>query len=211
MPSHVRSNDQAIRCTKQPIRMQAIRWGAELHTEDVVKIDTSKRPFTIVSDERTVRAHTIILATGATARRLGIPSESEFWSRGISACAICDGSSPIFKGQAVAVVGGGDSATEEAHYITKYARHVHLIVRGSKMRASKTMQDRVLQHPRVTVHLRTGVIDAFGDAGGLQVRCPSCIESKFFGPLAPSMRGHVRMNLKIFACSQCGGHLVADL
>ena len=116
--------------------MQAERWGAELHTEDVTEIDTSTRPFVVTTPERTVRTHCIILATGATARRLGIPSEGEFWSRGISACAICDGASPLFAGQQVAVVGGGDSATEEAHYITKYARHVHLLVRGPKMRAT---------------------------------------------------------------------------
>jgi hypothetical protein len=87
--------------------MQAKRWGSELLTEDVVRVDTSVRPFVVESEELTVRAHTIIMATGATARRLGIPSEKEFWSRGISACAICDGASPLFKGQEVAVVGGG--------------------------------------------------------------------------------------------------------
>jgi len=93
----------------------------------------------------------VVIATGATARRLGIPSEHEFWSRGISACAICDGASPIFKNKELGVVGGGDSATEEAVYLTKYGKHVHLFVRGEKMRASKAMQDRVLQNPKVRV------------------------------------------------------------
>ena len=127
-----------------------------------------------------MRAHAIILATGATARRLGIPSEEAFWSRGISACAICDGASPLFAMQEVAVVGGGDSATEEAHYITKYARHVHLLVRGARMRASKTMQDRVLCNSNITVHFNTGVVDGFGDADGLKVRllsAPLCAKA----------------------------------
>ena len=95
-----------------------------------------------------VKCHSIIFATGATARRLKLPREDEFWSRGISACAICDGASPLFKRQVLAVVGGGDTATEEALYLTKYARHVHLLVRKDQLRASKAMQDRwVLAHP----------------------------------------------------------------
>ena len=89
-----------------------------------------------------VKSHSLIFATGATAKRLGIPREDEFWSRGISACAICDGASPLFKGQVLAVVGGGDTAAEEAIYLTKYARHVHLLVRKDQLRASKAMQDR---------------------------------------------------------------------
>ena len=89
-----------------------------------------------------VKCHSVIFATGATAKRLKLPREDEFWSRGISACAICDGASPLFKGQVLAVVGGGDTATEEAVYLTKYARHVHLLVRRNELRASKAMQDR---------------------------------------------------------------------
>lgn len=89
-----------------------------------------------------VKSHTVIFATGATAKRLKLPREDEFWSRGISACAICDGASPLFKGQVLAVIGGGDTATEEALYLTKYARHVHLLVRRDQLRASKAMQDR---------------------------------------------------------------------
>lgn len=84
----------------------------------------------------------MIVATGANAKRLRLPHEDEYWSKGISACAICDGASPLFKGQVLAVVGGGDTATEEAIYLTKYARHVHLLVRRSELRASKAMQDR---------------------------------------------------------------------
>lgn len=101
-----------------------------------------------------MKCHSIIIATGATARRLGLPREHEFWSRGISACAICDGASPIFKGQELAVVGGGDTATEEALYLTKYAGHVHLLVRREKLRASKAMQDRYqLPHIRMLKYM----------------------------------------------------------
>lgn len=94
--------------------MQAQRWGTELVTDDVVRVDTSVRPFVVETEEVSVRAHTIIMATGATARRLGIPSESEFWCRGISACAICDGASPLFTGQEVAVVGAGAHPTSSS-------------------------------------------------------------------------------------------------
>lgn len=92
-----------------------------------------------------IKCHSVIFATGATAKRLRLPREDEFWSRGISACAICDGASPLFKGQVLAVVGGGDTATEEALYLTKYARHVHLLVRRDQLRASRAMQDRSVQ------------------------------------------------------------------
>jgi thioredoxin reductase (NADPH) len=89
-----------------------------------------------------VKCHSVIIASGATAKRLQLPREDEFWSRGISACAICDGASPLYKGQILAVVGGGDTATVEAIYLTKYARHVHLLVQRDQLRASRAMQDR---------------------------------------------------------------------
>lgn len=126
------------------VRRQAERWGAELFQEDVEFIDVRTSPFTIRSTDREVQCHSLIVATGATAKRLRLPREEEFWSRGISACAICDGASPLFKGQVLAVVGGGDTATEEALYLTKYARHVHLLVRRNQLRASKAMQDRLI-------------------------------------------------------------------
>ncbi|EFJ08760.1 hypothetical protein SELMODRAFT_428653 [Selaginella moellendorffii] len=141
------------------MRKQAERWGAELRTEDVEVVDVSIRPFTVRSSEREVKCHTLIIATGAVAKRLGLPREHEFWSRGISACAICDGASPIFKAQELAVVGGGDTATEEALYLTKYARHVHLLVRRDQLRASKAMQDRAFNNPNITVHFNTRVLD----------------------------------------------------
>ncbi|CAA6668983.1 unnamed protein product [Spirodela intermedia] len=110
-----------------------------------------------------------ITATGAAAKRLGLPHEDEFWSRGISACAICDGASPLFKGQVLAVIGGGDTATEEALYLTKYARHVHLLVRGSMLKASKAMQDRydqIFNNPNITVHFNTKTVDVVSNTKG---------------------------------------------
>jgi thioredoxin reductase (NADPH) len=98
----------------------------------------------------------------ARPRTPAAPPRTQFWSRGISACAICDGASPLFKEREVAVAGGGDSAAEEAVYLTKYATHVHMLVRGPAMRASKAMADRASAHPRVTVHYNTAVDDAYG-------------------------------------------------
>ncbi|MBF2001257.1 MAG: thioredoxin-disulfide reductase [Synechococcales cyanobacterium M58_A2018_015] len=155
------------------MKAQALRWGAELVTEDVTSVDFSQRPFLIRSEEREVYAHSVIIATGATAKRLGLPSEQEFWSRGISACAICDGATPIFRNAELAVIGGGDSAAEEAVYLTKYGSHVHLLVRSDKMRASKAMQDRVLNNPKITVHWNTEAVDVFGSAQhmeGIRIR-----------------------------------------
>ncbi|MGB3672519.1 MAG: thioredoxin-disulfide reductase [Phormidesmis sp.] len=145
------------------MKAQALRWGAELVTEDVISVDFDQRPFIIHSDEREVRAHSVVIATGATAKRLGLPSEQRLWSKGISACAICDGATPLFKMESLAVIGGGDSAAEEAVYLTKYGSHVNLLVRGDKMRASKAMQDRALNNSKITVHWNTEAVDVYGD------------------------------------------------
>ncbi len=150
------------------MKAQAERWGTECYTEDVIEVDLSQRPFTVRSDEREIKTHSIIIATGATAKRLGLPSEHQFWSRGITACAICDGASPLFHGQELAVIGGGDSAAEEAVYLTKYGSHVHLLVRRDEMRASKAMQDRVLNNPKISVHWNTQAVDVFGEQNRLE-------------------------------------------
>ncbi|MEG4287926.1 thioredoxin-disulfide reductase [Microcoleus sp. C2C3] len=148
------------------MKAQAARWGAELYTEDVISVDLSQRPFTVRSEDREIKTHTIVIATGATAKRLGLPSEHVFWSHGISACAICDGATPIFKGVDLAVIGAGDTAAEESIYLTKYGSHVHMLVRRDRMRASKAMQDRVLSNPKITVHWNTEAVDILGEAGG---------------------------------------------
>ena len=151
---------------------QAIRWGTECHLEDVIAVDLSQRPFTVRSSDRVVKTHSLIVATGATAQRLNLPNEERFWNAGIAACAICDGAAPMFRGAELAVVGGGDAAAEEAVYLTRYASQVHLLVRRDRLRASRTLRDRVLEHPQVTVHWQTKVVDVFGSdrLEGLWVR-----------------------------------------
>ena len=144
------------------IKAQAVRWGTRLVEADADAIDLSQRPFRIQADGQTIQAHAVILATGASANRLGLPSEQRFWNAGISACAICDGATPQFRDVELAVVGGGDSACEEAVYLTKYASRVHLIVRSDKLRASKAMADRVLANPKVEVHWNRQVADCTG-------------------------------------------------
>jgi thioredoxin reductase (NADPH) len=143
-------------------KAQALRWGTRLLEADATAIDLGRRPFRITVEGRPVEAHALILATGASANRLGINQEERFWSRGISACAICDGATPQFRRAALAVVGGGDSACEEAVYLTKYGSQVHLIVRGQRLRASAAMADRVLANPAITVHWNRQVVAAKG-------------------------------------------------
>jgi thioredoxin reductase (NADPH) len=144
------------------IKQQSERCGAELHTEDVTFVDLSSRPFKVGSAYREVETHSIIIATGATAQRLNLPSEPQFWNKGISACAICDGAIPMFRNVELAVVGGGDTAAEEAIFLTKYGSKVHMLVRRDRLRASKVMQDRVLNHPHIEVHWNTAPVDVYG-------------------------------------------------
>ncbi|HYW17855.1 MAG TPA: thioredoxin-disulfide reductase [Nodularia sp. (in: cyanobacteria)] len=154
------------------MKAQAERWGAELYTEDVISVDLSQCPFIVRSQEREIKTHSIVIATGASAKRLGLPSEHQFWSRGISACAICDGATPMFHGAELAVIGAGDSAAEESIYLTKYGSKVNLLVRSDQMRASKAMQDRVLSNPKIEVHWHTEAVDIFGNGymAGVKVR-----------------------------------------
>ena len=145
------------------MKAQAVRWGTKLIESDVNSIDVTKRPFEIKTLEREFKANAIIIATGASANRLGIKNEEVFWSKGISACAICDGATPQFRDAELAVVGGGDSACEEAVYLTKYGSKVHLIVRSNKLKASAAMADRVLANSKITIHWNTSVTEAIGN------------------------------------------------
>ncbi len=145
------------------MKAQAVRWGTKLIESDVTSIDASKRPIEIKTLEGEIIANTIIIATGASANRLGIKNEENFWSKGISACAICDGATPQFRDAELAVVGGGDSACEEAVYLTKYGSKVNLIVRSNKLKASAAMADRVLANSKITIHWNTTVEEAIGN------------------------------------------------
>ena len=146
------------------MKAQAVRWGTHLMEADADTIDLSERPYRIEVDGRSIRTHAVIIATGARANRLGVPSEDKFWSSGISACAICDGATPQFRNEELAVVGGGDSACEEAVYLTKYGSHVHLLVRSDRLRASAAMADRVTANPMITVHWNSEIVDVSGDS-----------------------------------------------
>jgi thioredoxin reductase (NADPH) len=143
-------------------RAQAERWGTRLLEADADSIDLSQRPFHIRVGDQQIETHALILATGARANRLDLPGEERYWSRGISACAICDGATPQFREAQLAVVGGGDSACEEAMYLTNYGSQVHLIVRSSELRASAAMADRVRTNPAVTIHWDRRVVEASG-------------------------------------------------
>ena len=145
------------------IKAQALRWGTKLIEEDAISIDLSKRPFTILTNTQKIKSHSLIISTGASANRLGLKNEKSFWSKGISACAICDGATPQFRNEELAVVGGGDSACEEAEYLTKYGSHVHLLVRSNKLKASAAMADRVAANSNVTIHWETELLDVSGN------------------------------------------------
>ena len=142
---------------------QAVRWGTRLLEDDVIEVNFHQRPFEIKVSNLSLKSHSVVIATGASANRLNLPNENKFWSKGISACAICDGATPQFKNEELAVVGGGDSACEEAVYLTKYGSKVHLIVRSNTLRASAAMADRVLNNSMVRVHFDSNVKNVFGD------------------------------------------------
>lgn len=143
------------------IRKQALRFGAESEYETVTKVDFSKRPFKLWADEKEYTADTVIVATGASAKLLNIPSEAEYMGYGVSACATCDGF--FFKNQEVFVVGGGDTAMEEASFLTKFASKVILLHRRDEFRASKIMQERVMKNPKVSVMLNSVVDEVLGE------------------------------------------------
>ncbi len=151
------------------MRQQAKNFGTRVVTDDVVSVDLSKRPFTIKTLEgQTVEAHTIIIATGARANYLGLPSEEAFKNRGVSACAVCDGALPRFRNKPLVVVGGGDSAMEEASYLTKFASVVYLVHRRGEFRASKIMAQRALENPKINVKWFSAVDEVLGtDDGGV--------------------------------------------
>ncbi|MCL2726544.1 MAG: thioredoxin-disulfide reductase [Polyangiaceae bacterium] len=156
------------------MREQGVKQGVEIRTEDVNKVDLSKRPFTVWAgdDNAEYEAETIIIATGAQARWLGLPSETALQGKGVSACAVCDGA--FFRDQDVAVVGGGDTAMEEATYLAGLCRSVALIHRRDEFRASKAMQSRVLSNRKIEILYNTEVDEIFdvskGEVTGVRVR-----------------------------------------
>lgn len=148
----------------QKMREQAIRFGTRVITEDVETVDFSKRPFTIKASNEFL-AESVIICTGATAKRLEIEGagDGEFWQRGVTACAVCDGAAPIFKNRPLYVIGGGDSAVEEAVFLTKYGSKVYMVVRRDELRASKIMAERALKHPKIEILWNSAIVKIMGD------------------------------------------------
>lgn len=149
------------------MRKQALRFGTQSVMEDVGEVDLSARPFLVKGSKTTIHSHAVIIATGAVARRLGLPGEKEYWGKGVSACAVCDGGLPIFRGQPLAVIGGGDSACEEALYLTHFAARVFMLVRRDEMRASKTLQNTVNKNPKIEIMWLTSPLEFVGEEGAM--------------------------------------------
>jgi thioredoxin reductase (NADPH) len=146
------------------MRQQALNFGTRIVTDDIAKVDFSKRPFRLHPAEGgVVEARCVIVATGASANWLGLASEEKFKNRGVSACAVCDGALPRFRNKGLVVVGGGDSAVEEATYLSKFASTVHLVHRRDALRASKIMAQRALDNPKIKIHFNTGLAEVLGD------------------------------------------------
>ncbi len=148
------------------MRQQAARLGAELRSGSITKVDLSQRPFRVeVDGEKEILAQSLIISTGATAKYLGLPSETKFRGQGVSACATCDGF--FYRKKDVAVVGGGDTACEEATYLASLCRKVYMIVRKPFLRASKAMQERVFNTPNIEVLFEHNTVEVLGDEQGV--------------------------------------------
>ena len=146
------------------MRRQAENCGARIVTDDIVKVDFQVRPFRLYPSEGgMVETHTVIVATGARANYLGLPSEHQYKNRGVSACAVCDGALPRFRNKPLVVVGGGDTAVEEATYLTKFASTVFMVHRRDQLRAAKVMQARAAENPKIAPKWNRAVDEVLGD------------------------------------------------
>jgi len=143
------------------MRQQAERFGATIIDDEVIKVDFKKEPFTITTHSEKYKADTAILCTGASPRKLGIPAEQQFGGRGVSYCATCDG--PFFKGEDIVVVGGGDTALEEATFLTKFGKSVKIVHRRNSLRASKILQEKALENPKIEFVWNNIITDIKGD------------------------------------------------
>jgi len=147
------------------MRAQAERFGAELTRGNVNAVDLGSRPFTVTTDEATVKARTLIVATGASAKLIGLPSERTLMGRGVSTCATCDGF--FFRGKPIAVIGGGDSAMEEAVFLTRFASSVTVVHRRDTLRASKIMQEKAFANPKISFEWDSEVAEILDPQQGL--------------------------------------------
>jgi thioredoxin reductase (NADPH) len=146
------------------MRQQAVNFGTRVVTDDIVSVDFSKHPFQLKTLEgKQIEALAVIVATGARANYLGLPSEDKYKNNGVSACAVCDGALPRFRNKPLVVVGGGDSAMEEAGYLTKFASKVYIVHRRDKFRASKIMADRALKNPKIEPKWNSTIDEVLGN------------------------------------------------
>ncbi|KAH3671847.1 hypothetical protein OGAPHI_000033 [Ogataea philodendri] len=156
----------------EQMRAQSERFGTEIITETISKVDFSSKPFKLWTefneDSEPITTDAVVISTGASAKRLHLPGEETYWQQGISACAVCDGAVPIFRNKPLAVIGGGDSACEEALFLTKYGSKVYLIVRKDHLRASTIMQKRVQKNEKLEIVFNTVSEEAIGDGKFLQ-------------------------------------------
>lgn len=164
----------------QRFRDQAERQGTEIVTADVTKVDLSKRPFEVWVEDQRYLAKTVIAATGARANYVGLESEEKLKNKGVSACAVCDGA--LFRGEEVVVVGGGDTAMEEAHYLAGLCKKITLVHRRDEFRASKAMQERVVKHEKITIEYSHVVEEVLGveedKVTGVRIKSTKTGESK---------------------------------
>ncbi|PVU94532.1 hypothetical protein BB561_002492 [Smittium simulii] len=146
-------------------RAQSARFGTKILTETIEKVDFSSRPFKIWKEYSTEydTADSVIVSTGATAKRLNIDGETQYWQKGMSACAVCDGAAPIFRNKPLVVIGGGDSACEEAVFLTKFASKVYMLVRRDALRASNIMQKRAINHEKIEILWNSECTKVVGD------------------------------------------------
>jgi thioredoxin reductase (NADPH) len=213
------------------MRKQVARFGAEIKDQDVTKVDFSSRPFKIWTEEGETHAQAVIIATGAAAKRLNTAAETRFWNKGISACATCDGSLPLFRNKPIVVLGGGDTAMEEATYLTRFGSQVILLHRRDEFRASEIMVSRVKKNPKILLktpyvledtaggnllekvkikHARTGAVEELA-ANGLFMAIghePNTGIFKSFLTLDETgyikTDGHTRTNVEgVFAAGDC--------
>lgn len=157
----------------EQMRAQSQRFGTRIKTETVDSVDLSAQPYAVRVGGSTYHARSLIIATGATAKRLNLPGEDQYWQRGMSACAVCDGALPVFRNKRLIVVGGGDSAAEEASYLSKFGSKVTMLVRRDELRASKAMQKRVFENDKIEVLWNTNAVEILGDGklvSGVRIR-----------------------------------------
>jgi thioredoxin reductase (NADPH) len=163
------------------MRQQAVNFGTRIITDDIVRVDFQRHPFVLHALEgQQVETLAVILATGARANYLGLPSEDRFKNNGVSACAVCDGALPRFRNRPLVVIGGGDSAVEESTYLSKFASQVYLVHRRDKLRAAQIMQQRALSNPKITLKWNRALDEVLGtdEAGVTGVRLQSTVDNR---------------------------------